>query len=1086
MIELKYKTRKGSSPHNKPKVFFACYPSDHHLYFDKVSEWILDYQNCTVLYIDPEDAETISEYENVLSDIKTSQLIVFAVTSSLLTKNSFVMEKVYNYALDNFIPILPIVMESDLDKLYNLQFGNLQYLQPNIEDKTQQPFEEKLKNYLSKVLVGDEVAERIRAAFAAYIFLSYRKKDRELAQKLMRMIHNNPKYRDVAIWYDEYITPGKDFSETIFEALRKSQIFALAVTPNILEPGNYVLDKEYAEAVKEQIPVIPFELENTDRLLLYDLFKGLPECVSADEIDLWEDKYSYILDKIAFEPSCDDLQHNYLIGLAYLDGIDVEVDFKTAETLIREAAEAGLQEAAETMAEMYRNGKGVKRDFHKYLDWADKSLGLLKNKWEKNYSEEDGLEYVNALIRYCDDTLSIGRIELAEESIREVITVSSKIGGDYYTREGLLIAYHRLADIAQAAGQYDVALDYCNKEKAICEQRAEKNDSIESKDELAIAYSHLGHLEYDNRRFTSAKACFEKVLQLRRGIQSKDNSIKARQSLALAYDNLGIVDFQEGALEKAKRYHEKSLRIHQMIADETRTIESRRNVIATLTLIGDIEKELGNNKQAESFYTKGVDLCQMLIDETGMLGLRRDLALIYSALSALKMNQQDFDDALGYHSQSCIIYKEIAKETGLISDRGFLVYEWLRIGEIEQRKGCLREAKDHYYKAVKTGEALLTETNDVEIRSDLSLAYIKAGEVELDDTNLEIAESLFRKSLVLREELANDIGGEETFINISHAYSHLGDVEKKRGNCEIAKDYYKKSFDIREKFVRKHEDISASIAMMEAFISMGDINECTGNNDEAKFYFVSGMLLGEKILNKADDFNTRLLLAKCYEHLGDINKSQHKYVSAKEYYLNAIESYERLFDISDKVARDLAYNYYDLGCLEADSENLEGAEHYLLKGKGICEQMLEARATLPVKSLLAAISLRLGILKHDCGDTSSAITLYQRSLQLNKEAAADSDDKGIKRNVAVVYSKIGELKKQAKDYESALQCFNSCLKIIESINGDSEEEARLYDDFKYIYKQLGDVQTELGNVEAAKKYYAKSDEYQRLLENGVS
>ena len=47
-------------------------------------------------------------------------------------------------------------------------------------------------------------AEGTRHAFDAYIFLSYRKKDRRYANELMRLIHNNPECRDIAIWFDEF------------------------------------------------------------------------------------------------------------------------------------------------------------------------------------------------------------------------------------------------------------------------------------------------------------------------------------------------------------------------------------------------------------------------------------------------------------------------------------------------------------------------------------------------------------------------------------------------------------------------------------------------------------------------------------------------------------------------------------------------------------------------------------------------------------------------------------------------------------------------------------------------------------------
>ena len=73
--------------------------------------------------------------------------------------------------------------------------------------------------------MSDEAYEKIRQAFDAYIFLSYRKKDRKHAQEIMSRIHENDFMRDIAIWYDENLTPGRDFNDEIFAIMNKSDIF---------------------------------------------------------------------------------------------------------------------------------------------------------------------------------------------------------------------------------------------------------------------------------------------------------------------------------------------------------------------------------------------------------------------------------------------------------------------------------------------------------------------------------------------------------------------------------------------------------------------------------------------------------------------------------------------------------------------------------------------------------------------------------------------------------------------------------------------------------------------------------------------
>ena len=86
--------------------------------------------------------------------------------------------------------------------------------------------------------------------FDATIFLSYRKKDRAYALELMKLIHDVPRAQGVRIWYDEFLSIGRDFNENIDNELKNCDLFALTVTPNTLEKGNYVLDTEIPNARK--------------------------------------------------------------------------------------------------------------------------------------------------------------------------------------------------------------------------------------------------------------------------------------------------------------------------------------------------------------------------------------------------------------------------------------------------------------------------------------------------------------------------------------------------------------------------------------------------------------------------------------------------------------------------------------------------------------------------------------------------------------------------------------------------------------------------------------------------------------------
>ena len=255
MSDFQFRTRGQQSPQGKQRVYFTCHPDDFALFFEDIQKEILDRQDCAVFYLEPgTQPEDVEDYELRLREM---QLFVVPVTTNLLTKENRAMDVDVPFAFEHHIPVLPLMQEGGLDDVFNKKFGDLQYLYKYDADPTAIPYEEKLTKYLESVIVGDELAKKVRAAFDAYIFLSYRKKDRKYAQELMKLIHSNPLCRDIAIWYDEFLTPGENFNEAIRAALEKSELFALAVTPNLINEINYILTTEYPMACEMGKKILP-------------------------------------------------------------------------------------------------------------------------------------------------------------------------------------------------------------------------------------------------------------------------------------------------------------------------------------------------------------------------------------------------------------------------------------------------------------------------------------------------------------------------------------------------------------------------------------------------------------------------------------------------------------------------------------------------------------------------------------------------------------------------------------------------------------------------------------------------------------
>ena len=165
---LHYKPQ-DTNPKNSSRVYFACHPNDFTQYFNETYEDILAAGNrsgvtLTFWYRDPELEVSESNREALLTQLDGMQLLVTPVTESLLSDPDAVLSLEIAYAKEHNIPILPLLPTEELIEQYSLpeNFGDTQFLSKSIADADALPFNKKLADFLSSVLVGDELRKRCR------------------------------------------------------------------------------------------------------------------------------------------------------------------------------------------------------------------------------------------------------------------------------------------------------------------------------------------------------------------------------------------------------------------------------------------------------------------------------------------------------------------------------------------------------------------------------------------------------------------------------------------------------------------------------------------------------------------------------------------------------------------------------------------------------------------------------------------------------------------------------------------------------------------------------------------------------------
>lgn len=616
---LKYKTRGMSTYRGKAGVYFVCHPDDFELYFETISEEILEKQNVAIWYEDF-SAEQTGGADERLHDLSEMNLFVVAVTDRFITGENEKVKADMEFAMERNIPILPLLQESGLEKAFSEKYDNLQVLDKNKKDLTALSYEEKFTKFLESVLVGDELLERVRKDFVARIFVSYRKKDREYAQRFMQTLHADITCRDIGIWYDEFLTIGRNFDESIKNALENCDLFVLIVTPNLNEEKNYVKRIEYPAAVERNKPIVPIVFVYTDRDELEQNYPGIPECINVPYAEMtkilverWRNMAGENcgVGKYGTEWT---LEHCYLMGLAYLYGIDVEQSIFKARSLLEAAAEAGLKEATEKLVGMWYNGIGVNRNLRIACDWQ----ALLVHQCYGEYyydNVESTLKYIEETVKLADMQVELGELYEARKLYEDIIIFQD----DFWDRCGILSNHYRQACL----GLMNIYLQEGNEERAKdCAEAAVMCSGIlykEAKDipsliRLVKDYSNRAYIYKLQGNIQEARSNIIVALQHVEEARQMEDSTRIDMLWTGTMVLAGEINLKAGI--DAKVLFEEALPVAKRVAEEVKNIEAYLNLIGCYGDLGDIAADEGLVLKAGDYYNDGLAICEKLVKAT--------------------------------------------------------------------------------------------------------------------------------------------------------------------------------------------------------------------------------------------------------------------------------------------------------------------------------------------------------------------------------------------------------------------------------------------------------------------------------------
>lgn len=778
MAQLRYKP-ENINPQGKPRVYFACHEQDFKGYFQTICDDILKISNCAVYYYEEEPEQD----EDFFLNQGRMNLLVMPVTSRLLYLPNRAMDVEFSYAAAHHIPVLPLMQESGLEEKYKEKFGDLQFLNKYDPDPTALPYADKLKKYLEAVLVGDALAERIRAAFDAYIFLSYRKKDRKLAQELMKLIHKNPLCRSLAIWYDEFLTPGESFNDAIRDALEKSDLFMLAVTPNLVNEINYIMTTEYPMAREAGKPILPARMEDTDREALAKLYPAIPEDIDPRAGEILLERLRFL----AKQKNDSDPEHNFFVGLAYLTGIDVEVDHPYAVEMITSAAEAGLTEAMEKLAFMYETGEGVKRDYMTAISWREKLVEQARQRWESEECTEDcWYAYLECLWGLGNAWKAIWNLSKAKQVFKqmcEVAEIFKLFDEGLKTSRYVMLSYHVLGCIAQEQSSIDEALVLHSKSFEIAKDLLRRGEFQAIQDYLIVCCS-LGDINYDLGKVDKAQELYTHGIEVCGKMFDLGYREIFRNYIEFCQRNSRISLENEdysGARKWCLKARNECAKLTEFGTDDDRWWLSVLN-----TDLADIFLFDNNIEDARRWYGSAMDIREDLVHQNPDRFLH-GLALSYFKMGEVELRISNLSEAKEWYLKALSIYNGFADMKIKCFQRDIAcIYE--RLALINEDDAHYVEAKKWYLLCADTVSRYLFDAT-YETQWDLFDIYYRIGSLCTAQNDVSEVVVWYEKAI----EIWNKIGsGKKTSKRrmLAEMYEELGDIYKERNELNTAKKYY--------------------------------------------------------------------------------------------------------------------------------------------------------------------------------------------------------------------------------------------------------------------------------------------------------
>jgi len=819
------------------RVFFCCADQNFNQKDMLISDLLSQDAGIACIVSWVESGDNV-DTEALRNELQESQLLVLWVTAELLESISDgVLPIEYRIAREIDLPVLPIANDGELFPSLTEKMGAIHGVA-----KTEPEYRVKLKKQLETFLATNlQIKEIQDKAFTAEIFLSYRKMDVDSARYFMKALHDIEGFESVSVWYDNFLTAGRNFNYEIEESINNSDAFVLLVTPNLATEGNYVQTTEYPFAYNNSKAIIPIEVVPTDSESFSFLFPNVGTPVNINDPVAMRDSFLNILPRP--EQQNRDGESDYLLGMAYLKGFGVEKDANRAiqlfEGCVKGHTELALK-ASQQLSRIYQYGMGVKIDYVKDLEWRKKCVDIC----EQLYGTED-IRTANAKQLLAGSYILLGEYDQAVSMrFKALEDIEKKLGNKH---PAFALSCKSLAYAYGEKGAWDKALEYNLKALEIY---IETDLYIN----IGACYNRLGESE-------KALEWFQKALEAEEEQNGKDTP-----AVACIYNNIGVICNKNGEYDRAIEWYQQALVIREKVLGK-----EHKDTSTSYSNIGIAYENKGEREKALEWRIKAADVQEKLFPE------KSSTATTLWRIGDTCRMQKKYDEAIGWFLRAMAIEEKLYPE-----GNSSLARTYWDIGNANYCQKKYDEAVEWFSKAMVIEEKLYPEGD-----SSLARTYWDIGNVNYCQKKYDGAIEWFLKALAIREKVLGKEHPETvtTYKNIANSYSGKGVACYNQGEYDEALKWYQQALEIRER-VLGEEHLDTAIL----YNNIGHVYYYKkGEYNEALSCYQKALVIREKVLGEEHQDT-----AISYNAIGNVYYTKGEYDEALSWYQKALAIREKV------------------------------------------------------------------------------------------------------------------------------------------------------------------------------------------------